>query len=321
VHFNDAGYRAWTGVLKPVLMAGEAGSIHLPDFQNVDVGTVAAVGSSVVSSGMVTVDGSGAGTYGSLDGFHFAWSELTGNGQITARIATQTNTATNATAGVMLREQLTADSRYAFVFTTPGVGTGMTYRTAVGGISAPTVLQKPGITAPYWLRLVRNWAVITCYLSPNGITWTKCGSVKLVNLKQKVYIGLAVSSLADGVLGSASFDNVWIYSSTAALLPAADVTIPTIPRGVVATAVGVDQINVAWTASNDSGTGVAGYKVFRDGNPIPVGTTSTTAFVDSGLISNTLYTYTVSAYDAASPANESEQSGSASATTQAAPPP
>ena len=69
----------------------------------------------------------------------------------------------------------------------------------------------------------------------------------------------------------------------------------------------------------DDGTGVVGYKVFRDGNPIPVGITTATVFVDSGLVANSLYTYTVSAYDAASPSNESQASDPpASTTTQAA---
>lgn len=214
VHFNDAGYQAWTNALAPVLMAGEAGSIPLPDLQSVDVGSVAAAGFSSANGGTVTVDGSGVGAYGSQDGFHYAWKQLVGNGQITARIATQTNTAPDATAGVMLREQLTAGSRHAFVFTTPGAGTGMRYRTVAGNDSVPTVLQGPGIAAPHWLRLVRKANVVSCFRSVNGITWTTCGTVKFTKLKKTVYVGLAVSSFADGILGTASFDNVWIYTAT-----------------------------------------------------------------------------------------------------------
>jgi hypothetical protein len=99
------------------------------------------------------------------------------------------------------------------------------------------------------------------------------------------------------------------------------VTAPTVPTDVAATAINVDQIQLTWTASTDDGTGVVGYKVFRDGNPIPVGTTTTTVFMDSGLVANSLYTYMVSAYDAASPSNESQQSDPASASTLAEPPP
>lgn len=324
VHFNSKGYAAWLGVIEPVLMFGEAADIVLPDLRSLDLGTVDTAGFAMTGGGTATVLGSGNGIGGSDDEFHFAWRQLIGNGQITARIASQSDTSGSPFAGVMLREQLTADARYAFVFTAPGVGAGMRYRTSVGGASAPDAPQKPGVAAPYWLRLVRKSSAVTCYLSTNGISWSWCGKVTINNLKQTVYVGLAVSSTADGVLASAAFDNVWIHGTTAfpPPSPAGDVTAPTVPTDVAATAVNIDQIQLTWTASIDDGTGVVGYKVFRDGNPIPVGTTTATVFVDSGLVANSLYTYTVSAYDAASPSNESQASDPpASTTTQAALPP
>ena len=58
------------------------------------------------------------------------------------------------------------------------------------------------------MRLVRQGNVVTGYNSPNGITWTLRGSVTFSSLPSTVYIGLAVSSLNDGVLGTAVFDNV-----------------------------------------------------------------------------------------------------------------
>ncbi len=305
-------------------MFGEAADIVLPDLRSLDLGTVDTAGFAMTGGGTATVLGSGNGIGGTADEFHFAWRQLIGNGQITARIASQSDTSGSPLAGIMLREQLTADARYAFVFTAPGAGAGMRYRTSVGGASAPDTLQKPGVAAPYWLRLVRKSSAVTCYLSTNGISWSWCGKVTIKNLKQTVYVGLAVSSTADGVLASAAFDNVWIDGTTAfpPPSPAGDVTAPTVPTDVAATAVNVDQIQLTWTASIDDGTGVVGYKVFRDGNPIPVGTTTATVFVDSGLVANSLYTYTVSAYDAASPSNESQASDPpASTTTQAALPP
>jgi len=147
--------------------------------------------------------------------------------------------------------------------------------------------------------------------------------VKIENLKKTVYVGLAVSSAADGVLASAAFDNVWIHGTTAFPPPsqAGGVTAPSMPTDVAGTAVGHDQVQLTWSASTDTGTGVVGYKVFRDGNPVPVGTTTTTVFIDSGLVANSLYSYTVSAFDGASPANESQQSDPASVSTLAEPPP
>ncbi|MFO7689614.1 MAG: GDSL-type esterase/lipase family protein [Cryobacterium sp.] len=321
LHLSTAGYTAWTGAVRPVLIAGEQSSIVVPGLQGQDIGAVAAAGSSSVSGGAFTVRGSGSDVWDTADEFHYVWRSLNGDGQITARVASQTNTASWAKAGVMLREQLTANSRYAIMFVTPEAGSFLQYRTVTGGSAGPGSGTAPGIAAPYWVRLVRQGNVVTGYNSPDGVTWTLRGSVTFSTLPSTLYIGLAVSSHNDGVLGTAVFDNVLISGSSPPPPPPppppTDVTPPTVPTGLQATAVGTNQINLSWNASSDSGTGVAGYRVFRNG--VPAGTSTTTTYADTALIANTLYTYTVSAYDAASPANESGQSGVASATTQANP--
>jgi uncharacterized repeat protein (TIGR03806 family) len=97
--------------------------------------------------------------------------------------------------------------------------------------------------------------------------------------------------------------------------PPPDTTPPSVPQGVTATASSASQILVSWTASNDSGTGVAGYRVFRNGGATAVATVSATSYTDTGLAANTSYTYTVAALDAANPANVSAQSAAATATT------
>ncbi|HMC21354.1 MAG TPA: Ig-like domain-containing protein, partial [Thermoanaerobaculia bacterium] len=96
-----------------------------------------------------------------------------------------------------------------------------------------------------------------------------------------------------------------------------DTTPPTVPTGLMATPVSSTQINLTWNASSDSGSGVAGYKVFRGGSQI--GTSVSTSYSDTGLSPSTTYSYTVSAYDVAG--NNSAQCPSVMATTQAAPPP
>jgi uncharacterized repeat protein (TIGR03806 family) len=99
--------------------------------------------------------------------------------------------------------------------------------------------------------------------------------------------------------------------------PTADSTPPTTPQGVTASATSTTQIRVTWQASTDAGTGVAGYRVFRNGGAAAVATVTATSFTDSGLTPATAYSYTVLAFDAAMPANVSAPSASASATTQA----
>lgn len=97
-----------------------------------------------------------------------------------------------------------------------------------------------------------------------------------------------------------------------------DVTAPTIPQGLSATTLSSSSIRLQWSASSDSGTGVRGYKVYRDGNSTAIAQVNALAYTDTGLNASTSYSYTVSAYDGAVPPNESSKSSSASATTSSA---
>jgi len=103
--------------------------------------------------------------------------------------------------------------------------------------------------------------------------------------------------------------------------PPADTTAPTVPQGVTATAQSATQIGLTWTASTDAGAGVAGYRVFRNAGATPIATVTATNYTDANLVASTTYSYSVVAFDAATPANVSAASAAVNATTNAAPPP
>ncbi|MGH8864849.1 MAG: fibronectin type III domain-containing protein, partial [Burkholderiales bacterium] len=118
-------------------------------------------------------------------------------------------------------------------------------------------------------------------------------------------------------LDRASPPNISAASATMQVttLPAVDTTPPTVPANVQAVATGSSSIRVTWSASSDSGSGVGGYEVFRNGGASPLGSVAGTSFDDSGLTASTAYTYRVRAFDNANPGNYSAQSSQASATT------
>ena len=97
-----------------------------------------------------------------------------------------------------------------------------------------------------------------------------------------------------------------------------DTTPPTVPQGLTATAQSATSIALTWTASTDTGLGVAGYRIFRNAGTMPIASVTATSYTDTNLSAATQYTYTVRAFDGASPANESANSVAASATTSAA---
>jgi chitodextrinase len=82
-----------------------------------------------------------------------------------------------------------------------------------------------------------------------------------------------------------------------------DTQAPSVPGNVVVAGVSDSSVSLTWDASTDD-TGVAGYRVFRDG--VEVDTSVTPGFTDTALVAETTYLYTVSAFDAAG--NESAQS-------------
>ena len=71
-----------------------------------------------------------------------------------------------------------------------------------------------------------------------------------------------------------------------------------VAQGFTATAVSATQVNVAWTASTDN-VAVTAYQVFRNGVFLVTVNAPTLTYSDTGLVSATLYTYTVAACDAA----------------------
>lgn len=103
-----------------------------------------------------------------------------------------------------------------------------------------------------------------------------------------------------------------IEEKSATTTPTPDTQSPTVPTGLTAAAISSSQINLGWTASIDN-TGIASYKIYRDAGATPIATPTGTTYSDTGLTALTLYSYTVSACDAAS--NCSAQSLATSTTT------
>ncbi len=91
---------------------------------------------------------------------------------------------------------------------------------------------------------------------------------------------------------------------------APDVTPPSQPTNLAATAVSTSQINLSWNPSIDN-VSILAYRVYRSG--IFIATSTSVTYSNTGLSANTIYMYTVSAVDTSG--NESSQSAPASAQT------
>jgi regulation of enolase protein 1 (concanavalin A-like superfamily) len=201
-------------VVLAILIPAAAGGQSLPSgWSSSDVGSVGAAGNASFSSGTFTVAGAGADIWGSADAFRFAYTTLTGDGTVVARVASEQYVANWTKAGVMMRESLTPGSRHALMLVSPGKGLAFQRRVDTGGLSTSTAGGAG--TAPYFVRLSRTGSTIAASTSTNGTSWTPVGS-DTISMGATIYVGLAVSSHVAGTTATATFTSVSVTASTTA---------------------------------------------------------------------------------------------------------
>jgi fibronectin type 3 domain-containing protein len=240
-----------------------------------------------------------------------------------AQVGTSTTTSFN-NAG------LTASTSYTYRVrasdTLNNLGPYSATATAVTG--APTLTAPSGLTAttasPVQINL--SWAAST----ETGGTISKylierCQGAGCSNFAQ---VGTSTTTSFDdmALVGSTSYsyrvratdaaNNFSPYSTTATATTSAPVL--TAPSNLSATAVSSSQINLAWSASTETGGTLSGYLVERCSgagcsNFAQIATPATTSYNDTGLTASTSYSYRVRATDALG--NLSPYSSTATAST------
>jgi hypothetical protein len=94
---------------------------------------------------------------------------------------------------------------------------------------------------------------------------------------------------------------------------------PAVPTGLKVIPTGMNTTTLTWNPTTDlGGSGLAGYKLYRNGSSTPISSPSATSFNDSGLTAGANYQYTVAGYDKAG--NISAQSPPVALTMPTVPP-
>ncbi|WP_327011125.1 DUF1349 domain-containing protein [Dactylosporangium sp. NBC_01737] len=138
------------------------------------------------------------------DVFTFVHRPLTGDGTITARVASMTGSRPDlapgahgdvegvvpwAKAGLIVKDGTRSGSAYAAVMLTGGHGVRLQHN---------YVHDRAGSTAaastPRWLRLTRAGERVTALESADGVSWTGIGTVRLDGLPATAEVGLFVTS-------------------------------------------------------------------------------------------------------------------------------
>jgi hypothetical protein len=187
------------------VMAAPPGSLPA-GWTSRDIGGVAAVGSASFDGTTFTVRGSGADIWGTADEFHYAYTTVSGEFEVTTRVASVENIDEWTKAGLMIRGSTDASSVHASLIATPTnvKGFSLQKRTTAGGTSAGSGVVS--VAPPVWLRMVREGTtIIGAYRLTPTASWSVFWQEHMPNLPFTVLVGLAVTSHRDGALATAAW--------------------------------------------------------------------------------------------------------------------
>jgi hypothetical protein len=157
------------------------------------------------SSNVYTLTGSGTNMWMNSDEFFMAWKKMTGNFAISAKVAFE-GEGVNAhrKIGVIIRESLTGESKYADIAVHGDGLTSLQYRDTTGGKTKEVAAEGKGFDH---LTLERIGNKIIMKVSNDGFSDIPAGEIEL-DLPATCYVGIFICSHEADVLETAYFSDV-----------------------------------------------------------------------------------------------------------------
>ena len=182
----------------------QASFIALP-YVTIDIGNPSVASTqTVAASNGVDIVSAGSGIGGTADQFSLHYQLRSGDFDVSVRVAGLGLSDLWAKAGLMARETLAPDSRFAATATTPGMnGTFFEWRDPTNSL-ASTSGSFPANSPDLWLRLARVGDIFSGFASYDGQTWMQLGAVA-ISMPGEIYLGLAVSSHSSNQVVIAQF--------------------------------------------------------------------------------------------------------------------
>ena len=177
-------------------------------WSDTDIGTNIA-GTATYSAGAFTMVGEGTTLYGTADSIYFVHRQISGDFQITARLASETLDTAWAKAGVTCRRSLNANSAHVTTTFAQNNGIYCFYRPSTSSTTTATKDTANSYAAACYLRLTRIGDNFTCSASLNGSTWIDVGTPS-VTMSDPVYIGFCMATYNAWNTETVVFDNVTI---------------------------------------------------------------------------------------------------------------
>ena len=152
-----------------------------------------------------TLTGAGENMWGTRDRFHFAWTRVTGDFTLSARVRFEgKGTNPHRKMGIMIRETLDGDAPYADVAVHGDGLTSLQYRPGKG---AETMEVKTGAKAPDHVTLSREGNSVVI-LAGRGIDPLSPPAGIEISLPETCYVGLFICSHETDVIEKGIFSDV-----------------------------------------------------------------------------------------------------------------
>jgi len=224
------------------------------------------------------VHGSGTGIDGSTDAFQYVFAGLLGDEEISAQVKPfGVGDPASSKAGLMMRDILSFNSRFAFIGFTNTSQVVFEYRSVAG--APTTIVNLSGFTMPYYVKLRKLGTQYSAYISPTGAnnTWTQVGTtVDLGFGASTINVGPATTSGNITQLATGTLSNFVESSGT---------PLPITLLGFLASNIDNEYISLQWSTSME--TNNDHFEIERSGDDVHFETiTSIKAVGNSDIIQN-----------------------------------
>jgi hypothetical protein len=206
-----------------VVANGIASSTLPQGWSAIDVGNPGLPGNASFDGTTWTVQGSGSDIWSAPDQFQYAYTSISGDATLVARVTSLQNTGYWAKAGVMFRDGTASGAPYVAVVENPNLQVEMQWRDTAGADSNWNGAQVGDTVNPKWVRLVRSGNTFSAYYAstsgtPTSSDWVLIGSHTLAMAAPTA--GLAVDANTNSALTTATFTNVsltgkWVQTTAA----------------------------------------------------------------------------------------------------------
>lgn len=187
------------------------------EWQSEDIGDTEK-GSTEIKGEEITIVANGVDIWDTADACRYVYREVTGDFEMSARIVSLERANEWSKVGIMARQNLDPGSQNTFVNVTPDHGLKMIHRDTPGASTGPSPWAK-NAEAPVWVRLVRKGNEFSSFWSEDGKKWDPTDvvgvdgdgvtpSVAEIEMEDPILVGIALTSHAAGVLGTAVVDSI-----------------------------------------------------------------------------------------------------------------